>query len=565
MAKRRVPESHEVGAVTDGGSQEPVVQASMPFPPSFGLLRRSANPGSLSGSRLSHEQSVLDTLRRCRTRQNLTGASLPQIRRNLARVWCLVLASQINEALRAIGQIELQLDDVPSMAARRFRAATRLLRAASLAFQDDSLAALAIAVSYLEEKGPDQDHHAASTLCRLGFWRLGEFGSFYSLPRRPPRTRGSKSWAVSAMLDLSIEAAVALDHLQIATAKRLASDASTIAETALKSVGGLATLPACLTAQVLYEEGYLDEADAILRERLPVINAAGPIEGALRAYLVLTRIAKQRMQPDFAALLLREAEALGVRRGWPRLVAASLAERALLLLQMGQAKEARRSLEYLDRHAEAYRAGSGYAASEVTRYRTLTRWRVSWAQSPSGDAVSGMRQLYHHALEKREFYAGCGLAIELAEMLSVIGESEEAEALLLQTIKAGAATGLYQVFLEGGVGLGVLLRRAYTRAEASDSTDREVLPFVGSLLSRWKACAAGGLSAQLNSRAGNTLTARERNILAIIRQGFSNKTIARTLEISPETVKSHIKRIFSKLAVSNRTEAVSRAGLLGLL
>jgi ATP/maltotriose-dependent transcriptional regulator MalT len=567
MAEKNIPEIHAEGTISEEDSQTTVVrlQASLSFPMPFGLLGVSTNPGSLSGSRHSKEQSVLNTLGRCRTRQNLTAASLPKIRRNLARAWRLVLASQIDEALRAIEQIERQLDDVPSASARPFRATTRLLRAASLAFQDDSLAALAIAVSHLEETGPDQDHHAASTLCRLGFWRLGEYCSFYALPRHPPRPRWSKSRAVSATLDLSIEAAVALDHLQIATAKRLASDASTIAETALKGVGGLAALPACIGAQVLYEEGYLDEADVILREWLPVINAEGPIECALRAYLVLTRIATHRTRLDFAALLLREAEDLGGRRGWPRLVAASLAERAVLLLQAGQAEEARRSLEQLDRYAEAHRAGSGYVASEVARYRTLTRWRVSWVESPSGDAVAALRQLYHHALETREFYVACGLAIELAQMLSIVGESEEADALVLQTIRAGATAGLYQVFLEGGAELGALLTRAYTRAAASDSTDRDILPFVGSLLSRWKVRGAGDLSTQLNSRGGNPLTAREQDILAMISQGHSNKSIARTLRISPETVKWHVKRIFSKLAASNRTEALGRARLLGLL
>jgi hypothetical protein len=51
----------------------------------------------------------------------------------------------------------------------------------------------------------------------------------------------------------------------------------------------------------------------------------------------------------------------------------------------------------------------------------------------------------------------------------------------------------------------------------------------------------------------------------MISQGFSNKCIARALEISPETVKSHVKRIFLKLAVNTRAEAVCRAGSLGLL
>ena len=94
------------------------------------------------------------------------------------------------------------------------------------------------------------------------------------------------------------------------------------------------------------------------------------------------------------------------------------------------------------------------------------------------------------------------------------------------------------------------------------SKDRGLPPFVGSLFSQWDAGYAGDRSAQPNSRV---LTPRERDVLAMISQGFSNKSIARTLEISPETVKTHVKRIFPKLAVNTRTEAVYRAASLGLL
>ena len=89
-------------------------------------------------------------------------------------------------------------------------------------------------------------------------------------------------------------------------------------------------------------------------------------------------------------------------------------------------------------------------------------------------------------------------------------------------------------------------------------------PFVGSLLSRWSARYADG-GAQPSNRSSDPLTARERDVLAIISQGYSNKRIARTLEISPETVKSHVKQIFFKLEVGTRTEAVFRAASLELL
>jgi len=94
------------------------------------------------------------------------------------------------------------------------------------------------------------------------------------------------------------------------------------------------------------------------------------------------------------------------------------------------------------------------------------------------------------------------------------------------------------------------------------SKHREILPFPESLLARWDSGYAGDRSAQSGSRV---LTPRERDVLAMISQGFSNKCIARALEISPETVKTHVKRIFLKLTVSTRTEAVYRAGSLGLL
>jgi len=56
----------------------------------------------------------------------------------------------------------------------------------------------------------------------------------------------------------------------------------------------------------------------------------------------------------------------------------------------------------------------------------------------------------------------------------------------------------------------------------------------------------------------SSLSPRERNILELIGEGRSNKEIARALDISPETVKSHIKNMFAKLGVERRAEAVYR-------
>jgi LuxR family maltose regulon positive regulatory protein len=54
------------------------------------------------------------------------------------------------------------------------------------------------------------------------------------------------------------------------------------------------------------------------------------------------------------------------------------------------------------------------------------------------------------------------------------------------------------------------------------------------------------------------LSPRERDILQLLVRGQTNKAIARALNVAPETIKTHIKRIFQKLNVTNRAQAVSR-------
>jgi DNA-binding CsgD family transcriptional regulator len=53
----------------------------------------------------------------------------------------------------------------------------------------------------------------------------------------------------------------------------------------------------------------------------------------------------------------------------------------------------------------------------------------------------------------------------------------------------------------------------------------------------------------------NTLTQRENEVLARVSQGHQNKEIASTLHIAVHTVEQHLKHIYQKLEISNRTQA----------
>ena len=64
---------------------------------------------------------------------------------------------------------------------------------------------------------------------------------------------------------------------------------------------------------------------------------------------------------------------------------------------------------------------------------------------------------------------------------------------------------------------------------------------------------------------GETLSPREIEVLRLVAQGASNRTIPERLVLSEETVKSHVARILRKLGVASRTQAAARARALGLV
>src|SRR5688572_4598431 len=58
---------------------------------------------------------------------------------------------------------------------------------------------------------------------------------------------------------------------------------------------------------------------------------------------------------------------------------------------------------------------------------------------------------------------------------------------------------------------------------------------------------------------------REIEVLELLAAGRSNKEIAKQLDVSPNTVKTHVARLFEKLDVARRTEAILQARELGLI
>jgi LuxR family maltose regulon positive regulatory protein len=136
--------------------------------------------------------------------------------------------------------------------------------------------------------------------------------------------------------------------------------------------------------------------------------------------------------------------------------------------------------------------------------------------------------------------------------------------MLVQALQIGARAGVYQTFVDAGAHVAELLFSLHHATPQDSRLPPELRPYIGSIL----AGRAQQRTRTLPTRAPRvteSLSPREHSILRSMSCGLSNKRIARELQIAPETVKSHVKGIFIKLAVQTHAHAVSTAGALGLL
>jgi DNA-binding NarL/FixJ family response regulator len=493
----------------------------------------------------------------------LDAPSPTQRRRELVRqAWSELGAMKLSEGLATIDAIEaiqasgepLPMDSIDLQRA--------MLRAVSMALNDDAEAAAELVEAALKaHKGGA--HPATSVLIRLGHWkarRLDAFSEFSGSICHAPAHRRDP---LSCILHLSMEAAVEAEQLRLVSASRLANEALDLSTRIYGADFSGGRFAATLSARVLYEQGDIDAADRLIRDRMVLSGEQGGIESALSSYIVAARIAAARGQVPFAVLLLREAEALGVDRDWPRLVAASLAERVRLHVEDGRVKEAESCMRSLARlPAKSTIETNDYL---LARDVAVSLARMQLAQGDCAQVVSSLRQFVSQAWQRRE----CGVAVEMLMLLACalrnVGEEHEAATQAMRAIEVGATAGLYRTFVDGGEAAKQLMRWIYERRVDDVGVLGELRPYVRNLLVGLSQRPDPPTGARTKHRSGESLSSRERHIVTLMSHGLSNKRIARKLGIAPETVKSHAKHILLKLAAQTRVEAVSRALSLGMI
>ncbi len=219
------------------------------------------------------------------------------------------------------------------------------------------------------------------------------------------------------------------------------------------------------------------------------------------------------------------------------------------------------------------RQGNITAAADLAgKYELpLIRARVLLAQGDPSAALAVLRPL-------RQQMEAQGLADERfkamllqAVALRTNGEKAKAVQLLGEALALAEPGGFIRIFVDEGAPMAHLLSEAAAEGIMPD--------YAGKLLAAFRAEEQPVLADRQSSPGKSEdqsyhptaiplcepLSQRELEILQLIAQGLSNREIGERLFLALDTVKGHNRRIFDKLQVQSRTEAIARAHELGLL
>ena len=143
-----------------------------------------------------------------------------------------------------------------------------------------------------------------------------------------------------------------------------------------------------------------------------------------------------------------------------------------------------------------------------------------------------------------------------ALLAQTLGEQETAQAKLTQALRLAQAGGFIRVFVDAGPEMGHLFSQL--------KVDDDLRDYVGQIRSAFPALRQTR-EAMKQGQLLDPLTDRELQILELLQERLSNNEIASQLVISSGTVKGHTIKIYQKLDVNSRRQAVDKAVDLGLL
>ena len=331
----------------------------------------------------------------------------------------------------------------------------------------------------------------------------------------------------------------------------------------------VAPVPQVIQGIVLYQWNRIDEALQRLQPNLPLISEVGFTKLLVFGYTALARISGLRGDHRAAMRCYDLIAALGARWGTPYERHRSLVEggRIAYLLQAGRLNEAidHALSNGIDVDADTLSIPSQWERVACRKALTWARLQIATGRPEvtlpvlarlrelATKSRRGMRVLECYVLEARARFAD-----DKAKALGLIDEA----------LDVAAPNRSVRCFIDEGREIDALLLDPRDGDIADwPRSKRRFLEAITVLI----AAESGGGAGNERENEGTVpsliepLSDRERKILNLIAAGSTNSAISTTLCISLNTVKWHLKNIFAKLGVGNRTSAVAVARQLNLI
>lgn len=446
----------------------------------------------------------------------------------------------------------------------------KVLDAMLLVFEDKTSAAAVLAAQAMTE--PHHDRWVTYVMLNvLAFThgRAGQWQKFYAMPTYAEQIPGNERYVFNLAYRHCIRGMITrrmgmLGNAEEALRSTLHLDRDNRDIDKVQSVPSshtvFRTLGQSALSEILYERNQIQEASHMVQDCLPIIRNSGPLDFVAAA--TLTHIKLVRMGNDRRRwrALLDEAETWADQRGWNRMIALLLIERLRGALLDRQDTEAGALVQRIEALAQAEDLDE-HARADITHLAALARM---WHLLSCGVTV-GLTDIAESAYEST---ARAGLA-DLTPRLGIalaIGHALGQEFSLARAVLLGAMSplmkeGALRTLMDTPVQrplLLELLRQIAQEKEVSEAT----VAFLHKVMAELGKDEV--TSVQHSQRLSMSLSIRERQIMRMVVEGASNKQIAKSLGLAPDTVKYHLKSVFSKLGVESRTQAAALAHQLQL-
>lgn len=316
-------------------------------------------------------------------------------------------------------------------------------------------------------------------------------------------------------------------------------------------------------AEVLYEMNQLDKTRRLIGECLPYARQNGHVDALILSYVLLSRLATCEDDRETALRYLTELENIGQDLDLPRVWASARLEQARLYWLHGDlflSERIVREVESLPLWQEL--AGYTLPAQDIETPEVM-RWRLAIANGQAASVEEAIRQADRQAQQNIRMRRCLKLKLILAMALHAQDKSRPALQLITNALQLASNEGFFRSFLDEGTTLHPLLHLWHARQQRAPLPEGVNAGFVEQLFQHIGGEPQSILKAhaQPTQAASHTesLSKRELQVLHYVAEGLRNREIADKIFLSETTVKSHMRRIHSKLDASSRTQAVAIA------